>query len=145
MESFRIKDIHFIILIIVFTMILYIIGNIHLSVSRSSTTKDILIELNETNLSDSINQNDICFVFFYTPDSKSSNNMLNKLSKLSTNPAYKMKIYKIDTNKYSQVSYKHNISGTPSVLIFKNGKEDNRILGIIPLSNLEMIYKRYLK
>lgn len=56
MESFSIKEIHFITLIIVFTVILHIVGNIHLEVSTSPITKDVMIELKETNLSDSLDE-----------------------------------------------------------------------------------------
>lgn len=145
MESFSIKGIHFIILIIVFTVILYIVGNIHLVVSTSPITKDVMIELNETNFSDSIDQDSLCLVLFYTAESKSCNRMLNTLSKFAAEQVNKINIYKVDANKYPQVSYKHNISGSPSILIFKNGKEANRIIGVVSLSNLKMIYKRHLE
>lgn len=40
---------------------------------------------------------------------------------------------------------KYNISGVPSILLFRNGKEYKRIMGIIPAYNLKMIYERDIK
>lgn len=120
MESFRIKGVHFIILIMLFTVILYIVENIHLKDPMPRLTKDVIVELGETNFLDSIHQDSLCFVLFYAAESKACDRMLNTLSKLTSKPVNKIKIYKIDANKYPQASYKHNISGTPSIFNIQN-------------------------
>ena len=70
--------------------------------------------------------------------------MKNNLENLRLNTD-NIKIYKVNVDRYPELIDKYNISGVPSVLIFRKGIEDKRIMGVVPYSNLEMIYKRQIK
>lgn len=41
--------------------------------------------------------------------------------------------------------FKQAIAGVPCTLILKNGEEISRIMGLVPTSNMEIIYSRIAK
>lgn len=84
------------------------------------------------------------FVLFYKTELKSCSIMEQNLLHIAntTSNNNNVKYIKIDTEKYKNVYDDYNITGVPSILIFKGGKETNRITGIVSQSNMEHIYKR---
>src|SRR4051812_29636079 len=52
------------------------------------------------------------------------------IEKLATDYAGKVKVGKMDMDGNREVAIKYNIHNIPTVLIFKNGQEVNRIVGL---------------
>lgn len=142
MKIFQLKEIHFIILIILFTGILHLLDDLRKKEYKS--TKNNIPEVGSTFFADSLNQKTLCLVLFYTNDSDIYNEMTNNLENLLLRTD-NIHIYKINTDKYPDIAYTYNICGVPNILIFRNGIEDKRIMGVVSYSNLEMIYKRQAK
>ncbi len=42
----------------------------------------------------------------------------------------KIKIFKLDVDKYSEIAQEYNIMSVPTLIFFKNGKEINRLVGL---------------
>lgn len=55
--------------------------------------------------------------------------MSQVLSKLSTQMGDKIKIVKIDTDKYPKIASRYAIQALPTLLVFQNGKQADRIEG----------------
>ncbi|MDR1500834.1 MAG: thioredoxin family protein [Prevotella sp.] len=142
MKIFQFKEIHFVILIIVLTCVLYFLGN--LSQKEYKAVNDRIPEINETFFTDSLNKEALCFILFYIDGSGICNEMKDNLEKLRINTK-DLHIYKINAEEYPNLAYKYNISGVPNILIFRNGIEDKRIMGLVTYSNIEMIYRRQIK
>ena len=142
MKIFQFKEIHFVFLIIVFTGILSLIGNCNRK--EYIAVEDKIPEIEGAFFSDSLDEEGLCFVLFYINDSDICNEMKNNLENLRLNTD-NIKIYKVNVDRYTELIDKYNISGVPSVLIFREGIENKRIMGVVPYSNLEMIYKRQIK
>ncbi len=53
---------------------------------------------------------------------------------LSSEPAYrgKLRFAKLDTEKYPEIASGQDISGIPCLVMFRNGKEIDRIIGFAP-------------
>ena len=49
----------------------------------------------------------------------------------------KIKFYKIDTDQNKDLAREHNISGIPCMIIFKDGKEYDRIVGFLSKEGLK--------
>ena len=50
----------------------------------------------------------------------------------------RLKIVKIDVDKYQNLASKHRIQGLPTLMLFKQGKPVDRIEGFLPASDLIM-------
>lgn len=142
MRIFRLREIHFIFSIIVFTGLLYLIGNFKRK--EYNLIEDNIPEVKDTFLADSLKKEPLCFLLFYINDSDICNEMESNLEILQRN-TNNIRIYKINVNRYPNLIDKYNISGVPNIVIFRYGIEDKRVMGIVPYSNLEMIYKRQIK
>lgn len=142
MKIFELKEIHFVFLIIAFTGILLLIGNFKRK--EYKLIEDNIPEVKDTFLADSLKEEHLCFLLFYINDSDICNEMKRNLEYLRRN-TNNIPIYKINVDKYPELIDKYNISGVPNIVIFRDGIEDKRIMGIVPYSNLEMIYERQIE
>lgn len=142
MRTFRLREIHFIFLIIALTGGLYLIG--HFKRKEYKLIEDNIPEVKDTFLADSLKKEPLCFLLFYINDSDICTEMKSNLEDFRRN-TNNIRIYKINVDRYPNLIDKYNISGVPTIVIFRNGIEDKRIMGIVPYSNLEMIYKRQIK
>jgi len=122
-----------------------IAGNIRLTNMPGNIDETCCTEIDDKTFSEVVSSG-ISFVLLYKEDSGLCNRLeynINEFSKIKNNR--QIQFYKLDIEKYPIQYNKYNISGTPTILIYKNGMELDRIMGIIPVSNLEMIYNRVIK
>ncbi len=56
----------------------------------------------------------------------------------------KVKICKLDVEKNKKIAAKYNIKNIPSILIFKNGKEVERLVGLKTKAVLKKALQKYL-
>ena len=81
-------------------------------------------------------------VLFYSDESDLCKKMESNLGSLKNETKNKAKFYKLNIEKYPGEYGEYDISGVPSVLIYKDGREVKRVLGVVPSSNLNMIINR---
>lgn len=142
MKIFQLKEIHFVFLIIALTGILFLIGNVNRR--ECVVVEDNIPEVGKSFFTDSLEEEGLCFVLFYINDSDICNEMKSNMENLRLNTD-NIRIYKINVDAYPELIDTYSIFGVPSVLIFRKGIEDKRIMGVVPYSNLEMIYKRQIE
>ena len=142
--NFRFKAWHFGLLFIIMCLITN--GIVHLIQTDDNNLIDkyALNDLDKKSLTDSINSG-ISFVLFYTQDSDICHKMECNLSQLAEDENSNAKFLKIDIEKYPGKYGEYHISGVPSTLIFENGEEKHRIMGVVSPTNLKTIYKRSMK
>ena len=66
------------------------------------------------------------------------------LEEVSTEFTGKLKFAKLDTEKYPRIAMEQGISGIPCLIIFKNGKEIDRIIGFSPKPILKQKIEKVL-
>ncbi|MDL2291603.1 thioredoxin family protein [Bacteroides sp. OttesenSCG-928-F21] len=140
-ENIRIKVSHIVSLIFLFVVFTTILGAQSLKRSSVETTENLLTELSEGSFSDSI-ASGMCFVLFYVADSEPCNVMTHHLSILAQAKQKKVGFYRVNLDKYPQYSITHNIAGIPNLLIFENGVETKRIMGVVSERNLHRIFDK---
>lgn len=101
------------------------------------------VELSDKTFEDAIASSEVCFILFYKKDCPLCDKMEYNLNELSEKQ--NIKFYKLDFEEYPKKYNDYHISGTPTVSIYKNGKEVERIMGVVPVSNLEIINNRIIK
>ncbi|MCD7976915.1 MAG: thioredoxin family protein [Tannerellaceae bacterium] len=82
------------------------------------------------------------FILFHQGNSPTDQRMESILEKWQQSEKNPVHISKVDVLKNEEIGVEYRISGTPCIVICKNGFEVNRILGVVPLFNLKSIYKR---
>lgn len=141
-SRWRLKGEHIIAGIVLFTVFLYLLEPWASGNTLPSETADTLTELTPETFPDSI-AGRTCFVLFYEEDSELCDRMEYSLCQLANRQDEEVAFFKFNIDKYPDYIITHKISGTPSILIFKNGKEAKRILGIISEKNLKTIYNKF--
>jgi len=135
----RINASHFIIAICLFTVLLNILEKQKMKQYQHTNSESYLVELNDEDLLNSSVLED-CYLFFHLEDSEYSERMMANFNSFVKDKQDETGFYTVNLDKHPELYTKFNISGAPSILIFKNGKEVKRILGVVPKRNLEKIY-----
>ncbi|MBP1618976.1 MAG: Thioredoxin-like domain [Bacteroidetes bacterium] len=141
MKTIRLKPQYFVIALILLLLFCYFAGYKILDEHEMSNPDTALPEVVSPHLGDSIDKG-LAMVLFYTPGSELSAYMQTRLIELKNKNKSPIRFYQIDVNRNDSLIDKYGISLTPLVLTFKNGKENQRAMGIVPLSNLEIIRDR---
>lgn len=142
LKKFRFKTWHFVLLFVLFCILVNIIGLISINGNSYSIENEIAQIEEIYDLSEIENSTEIVSIIFYKEDSNICGKMMHNINQLTNKNS---KFYRSEVNKNSELYKKHNISGVPCTLILKNGEEISRIMGLVPTSNLEIIYSRIAK
>lgn len=59
------------------------------------------------------------------------------LDELSLEMEGKLNIFKVDIDKSGELALKYNVMAVPTMIIFKNGKEIDKVMGFLPKSTLK--------
>lgn len=139
-KIFYLKAWHFSILFLILTLLISGIEYIEMS-KFSHSFESRFTEMDENTLADNLHGT-TNLVLFHDGESFSRSKMESNLSRLAENYSPDINYYKINVNECSLMHRKYSIHGVPSVLILKDGKEMNRILGIVSTSALHIIMDR---
>lgn len=142
LKKFRFKTWHFVLLFVLFFILVNIIGLISINGNSYSIENEIAQIEEIYDLSEIENPAEIVSIIFYKEDSNICGKMMHNINQLTNKNS---KFYRSEVNKNSKLYKKYNISGVPCTLILKNGEEISRIMGLVPTSNLEIIYSRIAK
>lgn len=56
----------------------------------------------------------------------------------------KIKVVKIDVDKYRQIAEEYGVKGIPTIIIFKEGFENKRLVGVQSKNNIDEVLKEIL-
>lgn len=143
MNPIRLRPQHFTSALILLALFCYFVEHKIID-KQATTTSAILPEVTSANLDDSIGKG-LTMVLFYTPGSNLSANMQSRLAKLRSEAQSTVRFYQVHVDESDSLIQKYNISLTPLLLTFKDGKENQRAMGLVPSSNLEIIRDRLIK
>lgn len=142
LKKFRFKTWHFVLLFVLFFILVNIMGLISIN-GNSYSIENEIVQIEEIyDLSEIENSTEIVSIIFYKEDSNICGKMMHNINQLTSKNS---KFYRSEVNKNRELYNKYNISGVPCTLILKKGEEISRIMGLVPTSNLEIIYSRIAK
>ena len=137
----ELQPIHFIMAIVLFGVLTNLVGHSHFSGSLTEIRQDKLIELNDGNFLERISRS-TSFVLFYVDNSDLCEEMNRNLNQIAEKENGNVDFFKLNVEKYPKSIEGYNVSGTPNIYIFKNGKVYKKIMGIVSVHNLEIICKK---
>lgn len=132
----RIKTLYFLVAFILVVVLANFLGQIQLNNAPEPKESETLEELTSESFSN-MPKDTLIALLVYDKDFNFYKKMEYTVYHSSENE--NIKTCKIDINNFPDSL---QISGTPTLLFYKNGKEQKRVMGIIPESNLRMIIKR---
>lgn len=139
MNKIQLKAWHFIAAIFLFSILLNIVEGYNSKQKPDNYSDNYLVELENEDLSNSpILEN--CYMLFHINGSEYCDRMVRNFNNFMQDKQDGSDFFTVNLDKYPELYTEFNISGVPSILIFKNGEEVKRILGVIPEHNLEKIY-----
>lgn len=144
LKDFRFKTWHFGLLLLVLLIFTNILGPMTVKSIPNKATDSCFIELRDNTFQEAISSG-INFVLIYKKDSDLCDKLEYNFCQLPVIKEKNINFYKLDIEKYPGRYSSQSISAAPTVLIYRDGKEIERIMGVIPKSNLEIIYNRVTK
>ncbi len=66
------------------------------------------------------------------------------LDEISQDYADKLKVVKVNTDENMNIAKDYSISGLPTLLIFKDGKAQERMVGLMPKSTITKNIEKYV-
>lgn len=90
-----------------------------------------------------LNSKDIVLIDFYAAWCEPCKMLAPILEELSTEMEGKVKVFKVDVDKSGDIAQKHNITGVPTIMIFKNGTAVDQMVGFQPKKVLKSKLEQY--
>ena len=145
LNNFHFRTWHFVSLLAILFISTNILGHIKIKNTPSYLEETCCVEISDNSFQEAVSS-DLAFVFFYKENSDVCARMEYNLNMLAAkvDPG-KIDCYKLDIEKYPGRYSNYDLSDIPNLIIYKNGKDMERIMGLVPISNLEIIYNRVVK
>ncbi len=92
-----------------------------------------LIEVNESNFQEEVLDSPLpVLVDMWAPWCMPCRMIAPTVEKIAKDNADKLKVCKLNVDENQNIAVRYSIQGIPALLIFKDGKEHDRIVGAVP-------------
>jgi thioredoxin 1 len=96
-------------------------------------SKKTLIEVNESNFQEEVLDSPLpVLVDMWAPWCMPCRMVAPTVEKIAQDNADKLKVCKLNVDDNQNIAVRYSIQGIPALLIFKDGKEYDRIVGAVP-------------
>ena len=103
-----------------------------------------IVTLDSNNFDEIVNKEHLILVDFYAPTCAPCRKMMVTIEEIATEYKDKVVVAKIDGSVNTDIASKQSVSGIPTSILYKDGKEVNRLNGQRPKSYLvELIEGEY--
>lgn len=121
-------------LIVTLLVLLFLAGYIFLSYRKMKNVPDVvksdkIIDLTDKNFNHQI-KNKISLVDFWASWCVPCKMMSPVLNELAEEAGPDVQVCKVNVEEYQSLASKYSIRGIPTMLLFRNGKEINRFVGV---------------
>ena len=100
------------------------------------------VELNNSNFEATIAEG-VTMVDFWAPWCGPCRMMAPAFEEASTNFPLKAQFAKVNTEEYGELSAQFGIRGIPTIIIFKNGQEVDRVSGALSAGQIVQLVSQY--
>jgi len=105
----------------------------------------MITEINEADFENSVIKSDLpVLVDFSASWCGTCRKLTPVLEEIGKNYEDKLKMVKINIDQNINIAKEYSVSGLPSILIFKNGKPEERLAGLMPKSTIISSIEKHL-
>ncbi|MGB9676514.1 MAG: thioredoxin [Candidatus Bathyarchaeales archaeon] len=101
--------------------------------------------LTDSNFDSIINKNALALIDFWAPWCGPCRALAPTIDELCKEYAGKILIGKLNVDENPQTAERFQIFSIPTLVLMKNGKEVDRIVGLVPKSSIEAILNKHLR
>lgn len=142
-KVFQIKTIHCVGALVCIILAIYVVDCFTPKASIKSIQETSLLEIENQSFKSKTGHG-VSYVLFYKDRSEKCTEMAYNLEQLSQKES-ESHFYCMNVAKEKNHILTSQISGVPYTIIFKDGRPIEKVLGIVPISNLQMIHERINK
>ena len=103
------------------------------------------IKVNDTNFKQEVLESELpCLVDFWAPWCMPCNMVAPAVEEIAKEYQGKMKVCKINVDEAPKTASSYSIMSIPTLVIFKNGKVVNEVVGAVPKTELEAAIKPHI-
>jgi thioredoxin 1 len=113
--------------------------------SEGSSIEASPLTLTDENFDEVISKHKLVFVDFWAPWCAPCRMIAPMVEELSREFAGKIVFGKLNTDENPQTAMKYMISAIPTLILFKNGAEAERIIGVTPKQAIEAVLRKHLE
>ncbi|GEM_PF-6257742 len=130
--------------IVIFTIGVFLIDNME-SQSHISEEDSSLVLIDDDVLMDKVESEPgtMC-VLYYMPESPGYPKVESNLAEVKESDFEDIPMFKLNVEEYPEPFFSQNLSGTPVVVFYKDGKETARAMGKVSTRNIKHILKRLI-
>lgn len=103
------------------------------------------LDINDNNFeAEVINSSELTIVDFWAPWCGPCRKLGPVLDELTQEFEGKIKIVKLNTDENLKTAKEYSVSGLPTLLIFKEGKPVERLVGLVPISTISTNIEKHI-
>jgi len=137
---FSLKAWHFGVLCLCLTALIWTIDMAGLKKSPESFDS-CFVEVNDVGFAEATDANVYC-ILFHDGESSINRKMEYNFSEFATAHLSDVHFYKVDVTNNAQACVDYRIVGVPSLLVFKEGQETDRFIGVVSASNFRKVFNK---
>ncbi|RLG32960.1 thioredoxin [Methanosarcinales archaeon] len=108
--------------------------------------KELEIEITDANFKQEVLESEIpCLVDFWAPWCGPCQMIGPIVKEIAQKYQGKIKVCKLNVDDAKQTALEYKVMGIPSLIVFKDGKETDKVVGAVPKSAVESMIKPLLK
>ncbi|HEY0763919.1 MAG TPA: thioredoxin domain-containing protein [Pyrinomonadaceae bacterium] len=109
-----------------------------------ATNATSVVQITEENYDEVVRSQKVILILFWAPWSAPDRAIVPIVDAVSKDYAGRVKTGKVNVDENLRLSRKFNIKGIPTVVVLKDGSEQERIVGLVPKKSLSDLLDKQL-
>ena len=110
----------------------------------AATNTTLVVEITEANYEEVARSQKVVLILFWAPWSAPDRAIAPIIDAVSKDYAGRVKTGKINVDENPELSRKFNIKGIPTVVVLKDGSEQDRVVGLVPKKKISDLLDKQL-
>jgi thioredoxin 1 len=110
----------------------------------AATNATLVVEITKANYEEVVRSQKVVLILFWAPWSAPDRAIAPIIDSVSKDYSGRVKTGKINVDENPELSRKFNIKGIPTVVVLKDGSEQERVVGLVPKKKISDLLDKQL-